>query len=301
MKKALWITATVVVISLLCTVCFSVALGSQGVQTILSQDWEQKLAYWSHNIKAIDDALDAVDDFADANTENMPKTNEQIAELPLRDDLYVRMDCGEVVIQRGTGDKIITKLEQFSRDIHETRNLVLTITNENTLSVSYPNDWNHIQARLTITIPHNITTLDIHVSAGNLDIEDITATTLSADVDAGNISLERVTAKTATVHTDLGEIEIDGDVRMEDSLTVTNDCGDVEFDIPRTAPYVLEFQVDMGNIQIDEETERLHYGKIQRTETGGDGYFLRNDVGKDVKYHISITVKLGNLKIDEAD
>lgn len=120
-------------------------------------------------------------------------------------------------------------------------------------------------------------------------------------MDAGNISLERVTAKTATVHTDLGEIEIDGDVRMEDSLTVTNDCGDVEFDIPRTAPYVLEFQVDMGNIQIDEETERLHYGKIQRTETGGDGYFLRNDVGKDVKYHISVTVKLGNLKIDEAD
>lgn len=301
MKKALWITATVVVISLLCTVCFSVALGSQGVQTILSQDWEQKLAYWSHNIKAIDDALDAVDDFADANTENMPKTNEQIAELPLRDDLYVRMDCGEVVIQRGTGDKIITKLEQFSRDINETRSLVLTVTNENTLSVSYPNDWNHIQARLTITIPHNITTLDIHVSAGNLDIEDITATTLSADVDAGNISLERVTAKTATVHTDLGEIEIDGDVRMEDSLTVTNDCGDVEFDIPRTAPYVLEFQVDMGNIQIDEETERLHYGKIQRTGTGGDGYFLRNDVGKDVQYHISVTVKLGNLKIDEAD
>lgn len=301
MKKALWITATVVVISLLCTVCFSVALGSQGVQTILSQDWEQKLAYWSHNIKAIDDALDAVDDFADANTENMPKTNEQIAELPLRDDLYVRMDCGEVVIQRGTGDKIITKLEQFSRDIHETRNLVLTVTNENTLSVSYPNDWNHIQARLTITIPHNITTLDIYVSAGNLDIEDITATTLSADVDAGNISLERVTAKTATVHTDLGEIEIDGDVRMEDSLTVTSDCGDVEFDIPRTAPYVLEFQVDMGNIQIDEETERLHYGKIQRTGTGGDGYFLRNDVGKDVQYHISVTVKLGNLKIDEAD
>ena len=301
MKKAIWITATVMVISLLCTVCFGVALGSQGIQSLISQDWDQQITYWSQHIHNIGNALDVIDDFTDVDAENMPKLNEQIAELPLSNDFYIRMDCGEVIVKRGTGDKIIAKLEQFSWNTEETRNLVLAITNDNTLAVSYPKGWNGIRARLTVTIPHEITTLDITVGAGKLELEDITATTLSAHVKAGDVSLERVTVKTATVHADIGEIEIDGDTRAEESLIVTSDCGNVEFDIPRTAPFVLDFQVETGDIKIDTETERLHNAKIQRAATGGNGYLFRNDTGKDVKCHILITVKLGDLKIDEAD
>lgn len=298
MKKAIWITATVMVVSLLCTVCFGVALGSQGVQSLISQDWEQKIAYWSQHINSIGNALDVIDDI---DAENMPKLNEKISELPLSNDFYIRMDCGEVIVKRGSGDKITAKLEQFSWNKEETRSLVLAVTNDNTLTVSYPKGWNGIRARLTVTIPHDITTLDVTVSAGELELEDITATTLSAHVKAGDISLERVTVKTATIHADVGEIEIDGDTRAEESLIVTNDCGNVEFDIPRTAPFVLDFQVEMGDIKIDSDTERLHNAKIQRAATGGNGYLFRNDIGKDVKCHILITVKLGDLKIDEAE
>lgn len=298
MKKAIWITAIVMVVSLLCTVCFGVALGSQGVQSLISQDWEQKIAYWSQHINSIGNALDVIDDI---DAENMPKLNEKISELPLSNDFYIRMDCGEVIVKRGSGDKITAKLEQFSWNKEETRSLVLAVTNDNTLTVSYPKGWNGIRARLTVTIPHDITTLDVTVSAGELELEDITATTLSAHVKAGDISLERVTVKTATIHADVGEIEIDGDTRAEESLIVTNDCGNVEFDIPRTAPFVLDFQVEMGDIKIDSDTERLHNAKIQRAATGGNGYLFRNDIGKDVKCHILITVKLGDLKIDEAE
>lgn len=301
MKKAIWITAVVMVVSLICTVCFGAALGSQGVQTLLAQDWEQKVNDWSRNLDSIDNALNVIDEFADVDIDDMPRIGEQIAELSLQNDLHIRMDCGEVIVKRGTGDKVIAKLEQFSRNLNETRSLVLTVTNENTLAVSYPKGWSGIRARLTVTIPHDITTLDIAVKTGELELEDITVTTLSADVDAGNISLERVNAKTATVHTDVGEIEIDSDTRAQESLIVTNNCGDVEFDIPRTAAFIMDFQVDTGNLQMDSETERLYNGKIRRSAVGSSGSLFRNGTGEDVKYHILITVKLGNLEIDTED
>ncbi len=303
MKKAIWITAAVMVVSLICTACFGAALGSQGVQTLLSQDWEQKAADWAQRIEAFDNTFDVLDDggFADADTDDMYKIGKEIAELPLCSDLYVRMDCGEVIIERGAGDKITATLEQFSWNTEESRRLVLTIINENTITVSYPKDWSGIQAKLKVTVPHDITTLDITVGTGELELKGITADALSATVNAGDISLERVTAKTAAVHADLGKIEIDSDTQAEENLTVTNNCGDVEFDIPRTAPFVMDFQVQTGSIRIDNETERLYNGKIQRATAGGSGRLLRNGTGVDVKYHILITVKLGNLKIDEAD
>lgn len=302
MKKAIWITAAVMVVALICTACFGAALGSQGVRALLSQDWEQKAARWEQRIEAAENTVDVLDGgFTDADTDDMYKIGKEVAELPLHSDLYIHMDCGEVIVERGTGDKITATLEQFSWDAEETRRLVLTITNENTLSVSYPKEWRGIQAKLKVTVPQDMTALDITVGAGGLELKDITADVLSAAVNAGDISLERVLAKTATVHADLGEIEIDCDTQAEESLTVTNNCGDVELDIPRTAPFLMDFQVQTGTVQVDRETERLYNGKIQRAAAGGSGRLFRNGAGVDVKYHIMVTVKLGDLKIDEAD
>ena len=117
--------------------------------------------------------------------------------------------------------------------------------------------------------------------AGNIQINDCTISKIEIDADAGNIEIDNCSSKTMNIKTDAGNININ-DTTFED-LDVKANFGNVEIEgVDDLEKYDIEAEVDAGFVQVGGRSSGSYYS----TSGNGSG-------------SIKVNVNAGNVEIDD--
>ncbi|MGN0519786.1 MAG: DUF4097 family beta strand repeat-containing protein [Candidatus Fimenecus sp.] len=294
MKKAMIATAVVLVLSFISTVCFGVALGSQGLRAFFRDggvldEWTDTVTDWNDILLYTDETVDTDDR---ANLFSSESTT-----LAAGDTLTVTANCGNIRIQRGAGDKVEAVLEQYSNRVNPTPKYTLSILNDNEIQLSAASGLDGVAAVLTVYVPQSLGSLTVETKLGEVEIRDIAAENLSVTVSTGDLDLENCTLKTASLRVNTGDIEIKKTVTVTETLSVDCACGDVDIEIPETAPFTMQYTVQTGNAEIEAEIPSELLRSVTRKNASCQGALQRTDADGATGAQYDISVDLGNLEI----
>lgn len=126
MKKAIIATAVVLVLSFVSTVCFGVALGSQGLRAFFRDGGV--LDEWSGAVSDWNDALLYTDALADTDERENLFSNEGTL-LEAVDSLKITANCGKVRVLQGTGEQVEVSLRNIPPASTRRRNMCFPFRN----------------------------------------------------------------------------------------------------------------------------------------------------------------------------
>lgn len=295
MKKAILATAVVMVLAFVSTLCFGVALGSQGLRAFfrdggILDGWSEEISNW-HDVAMYGEDVVDTDNCA-------PLFSSESVELPAKDTLQITADCAKIHILRGTGETVEVVLEQYSARANPTSKYTLSVANDTEIHLSAASELDGAVANLLVYVPQTLQNLSVENKLGETDIEGITADNLSVHLYTGDLDLHRVTVKTADLRVDLGDVDLDSFVTVGESLRLDCACGNVDFNIPASAPFTLLYKVQTGNIETDESIPREMIRSVKRTGSTCEGELSRTSANGNAGGQYAITVELGNLEID---
>ncbi|MGN0571179.1 MAG: DUF4097 family beta strand repeat-containing protein [Candidatus Fimenecus sp.] len=294
MKKAILATAVVLFLSFISTVCFGVALGSQGLHAFFRDggvldDWTDTISDWNDVILYTDELVD---------TDDRAKLfcSESTA-LAAGDTLNITAQCGNIRILRGTGDKVEVALEQYSDRVNPSPKYTLSILNDNEIQLSAASDLDGVAAVLTVYVPQALAALTVETKLGEVEIRDITVDNLSVTVFTGDLDLKNCTLKTADLCVKTGDIDLKKTVTVAETLRVNCACGDVDIEIPETAPFTLQYTVQTGEAEIEADIPSELLRAVSRNGTTCQGELRRLAADGALGAQYDISVDLGNLEI----
>ncbi len=304
MKKTMITLAVLLAVSLICTVCFGTALGSQGIRAFFRDDgvldsWVERMDNWSETAVHVNDWND-IDDLFDEDSRAYLFDSQEV-ELPAGDTLSLYADCGDIRILRGTGDTVKATLEQYSRRNSPTSKYALETADESTLRLKAQPNLNGVGARLTVYLPQQLTNLNVEVSAGDVRLEDLTADTLHVKLNAGDLDLTRITAKQISLTVDAGDVDIGNGVTASESFTLDCACGDVNFVLPPTVPFTLDYTVQTGDVEIDPSVNQGYIRSANRNGAHCTGSLTRASTDGTAESVIQLYIDLGDLDITLID
>lgn len=295
MKKAILATAVVMVVAFISTICFGVALGSQGLRAFfrdggILDGWSQEFSDW-HDVAMYGEGI--------VDTENRSLLfNSESAQLPAKDTLKITADCAEIRVLRGTGETVEVVLEQYSARTNPTTKYTLSVLSDTEIHLDAADDLDGVVANLLVYVPQHLQNLTVENELGETDFEDITADNLTVHLGTGDLELRRVTVKTADLRVELGDAHLENTVTASESLRLTCACGNVEFEIPATAPFTLRYKVQTGNVETDDSIPREMIRSVNRAGATCEGELARASADGAVGGLYEITADLGNLEIE---
>lgn len=294
MKKAIIATAVVLVLSFISTVCFGVALGSQGLRAFFRDGGV--LDEWSGAVSDWNDVILYTDALADTDErENLFSSEGTL--LDAVDSLKITANCGEVRVLQGTGEQVEVSLEQYSSRVNPSPKYVLSVPQPGEIQLSAASDLDGVAAVLTVYVPKALTALTVEVRYGSVEIRDISAERMAVTLDAGDLDLAGCTLTTADLRVNTGDIEIEKTVTVTESLCVDCACGDVDIEIPETAPFTMQYTVQTGNAEIEAEIPSELLRTVTRKNSSCQGELQRAGADGTAGAQYDISVNLGNLEI----
>lgn len=296
MKKWVIALAILFVASLIATVCFGVSLGTRAVVELFKDDGIVET--WAGRIEMLVDG----DIFDWDDDDYAYVVDVQSAELPAGASLSVLADCGNVRIMRDSGTTVRATLEQTTT--HRSGKAMFTLTAEenNTLRLSstQKNFRHGVKATLTVYIPAELTELYVETRVGNVELEDLHLDTLHVEVATGNLEMAHITAKQISAKVDLGQADLDRDVTASELLTVDCSCGNIAYCLPASTPFSLDYKVQTGNAQIDNDVSSGYTLSSTRQGVGCEGSISRiTELGTPST--ITLKVGTGNIEIEAND
>ncbi|MGN0562348.1 MAG: DUF4097 family beta strand repeat-containing protein [Candidatus Fimenecus sp.] len=294
MKKAIIATAVVLVLSFISTVCFGVALGSQGLRAFFRDGGV--LDEWSGAVSDWNDVILYTDALADTDErENLFSSEGTL--LDAVDSLKITANCGEVRVLQGTGEQVEVSLEQYSSRVNPSPKYVLSVPQPGEIQLSAASDLDGVAAVLTVYVPKALTALTVEVRYGSVEIRDISVDRMDITLDAGDLDLAGCTLTTADLRVNTGDIEIEKTVTVTESLCVDCACGDVDIEIPETAPFTMQYTVQTGNAEIEAEIPSELLRTVTRKNSSCQGELQRAGTDGTAGAQYDISVNLGNLEI----
>lgn len=294
MKKAMIATAVVLVLSFISTVCFGVALGSQGLRAFFRDGGV--LDEWSGAVSDWNDVILYTDALADTDErENLFSGEGTLLEAV--DSLKITANCGEVRVLQGTGEQVEVSLEQYSSRVNPSPKYVLSVPQPGEIQLSAASDLDGVAAVLTVYVPKALTALTIDVRYGSVEVRDISVGRLAVTLDAGDLDLAGCTLTTAELRVNTGDIEIEKNVTVTESLCVDCACGDVGIEIPETAPFTMQYTVQTGNAEIEAEIPSELIRTVTRKNSSCQGALQRASTDGATGVQYTVSVNLGNLEI----
>ena len=294
MKKAIIATAVVLAVSFISTVCFGVALGSQGLRAFFRDGGV--LDAWTDAVSGWQDVLIYTEDLVDTDDRTQLFSSEG-TELSVCDTLKITAQCGNIRVLRGTGDKVEVSLEQYSGSVNPSPKYTLSVPNNGEIHLSAASNLDGVAAVLTVYVPQSLTALTVESGYGEVDIEDVTAETLHVTLSAGDLDLAGCTLKTADLCVNTGDVDIKRTVTVSESLKLTCACGDADIEIPETAPFTLQYAVQTGDAEIEARIPSEMLRSVKRNGASCQGELQRRAANGEIGGQYDITVTLGNLEI----
>lgn len=294
MKKAIIATAAVLVLSFISTVCFGVALGSQGLHAFFRDggvldDWKDATADW-------DDVIVYAADLADTDDQSQLFASESV-EISAVDTLKITAPCGNVRVRRGTGEKITVTLEQYSARVNASSKYTVTIPQDGEIQLSAASDISGVAAVLTVYVPQPLAALTVDAQLGEVDIRDITAEVLTVNLSTGDLDLAACTLNNANLRVSTGDIDIKNTVSVAEKLVLDCACGDADLELPATAPFTLRYTVQTGDVELQTELPSEWTRSVQRNGVSCKGEIQHTGADGETGGLYEVTLNLGNLEI----
>ena len=162
--------------------------------------------------------------------------------------ISMNMNLGDVDIESGEALKVsYTFPEELVPEV-TVENGILTIEQSaKNIQSTLGND----RCKMTVTIPEGteLTSIDVTMDAGDLDVDELTADTLSVMMSAGDLTVSDSMIGTVNAENDFGNVTLDV---TADKVSASVDAGDIEI---KTNALTIVADCDLGNIDIITEKD----------------------------------------------
>ena len=227
----------------------------------------------SHSVKKNDKSYDKVEKTTPTNS-----GSSEIAvsgtkyTLPAFSSLNIQSDMDNIEIKAGEESSLfykkgknINSWVEFSVS-DDTLNIISRVEDEDRLNL---NSIKKESGKITVTVPSSIDikSLDISISMGNTEIEDIKkGGTAVISSDMGNITIKDGAFHSINASSSMGNIKLD-DVVIEAESFVSSDMGNITVDLDMNISDIsLDLLTDLGNIKIDGK--KYHGSYISGSKDG---------------------------------
>ena len=239
----------------------------------------------------------------DADTVSSSESNESSLM-----SIVVDSDVADVIVQESDDDEVHVRYEnkgslkqqlRYRYYFREENNTIYTGVRRAYTKSGYVSINHTPHITLTIEVPDEMNSIEIHSMSGDVDVEEANAEKITISSTSGDISFEG-NAKKLTLNTVSGDIECTTDERFEgDMHTVSGDInleanstfnakmattsGDIEIELNDTDGYDLKFNTVSGDVDIDYEGECHSYSRSGRASYGNNGaVIVANTVSGDI-------------------
>lgn len=294
MKKAMLASVILLVVSLVSTVCFGVALGAQGLRALfgqsgLVQDWAQSAVEWRDAVLYTADILE--------ENENMRLFSRESEPLPAAAKLEIDAQVGNILLLPSETGAASAVLEQWSDRKAPSAVYTLSVSG-NKISLAADDTLDGTVALLKVYLPQEVRSVTAKTALGSISFGKVSLTQADLQTQTGGIVLEsggRV--QTASVYSAVGAIAVSDAFTVTDSLTLTNDCGDVELGLPQKQPFTLHYTVETGTVETDAELPAAWQHSVQTAGSRRTGSLENSEAAlPHARYQVQIGV--GNLELD---
>lgn len=202
------------------------------------------------NISFVDDILDeAEDNISDIDISGNQEIRDKVEKsLDSVVNLDIDVEVGDAIIQIGSENKV-TFYNMSDREWEirydegetkiETNNKIKRINSD---------------AKMVIEVKAGeVSSLDISVDVGNLEVNDQNLKELDASCDVGSMSFKNVVSNYTKLSTDTGTISFAGE--LHGKTKIENDVGSVELTIKgKSEDYGYKIKTDMGEVEYDGQS-----------------------------------------------
>lgn len=319
MKKAIIISAVVLAVAIISTVCFGAAVG-----------YREMDKYWDGNPGEFFDRMEnavSYGDFDDWSAMETPSNLRETRGMDLlspmegKDTLRIHADAAEVEIIRSADGSFSADMDIYSLSgKYDAQRYNLSSTSEYDVYLECDSDKKpNCVAALRVVVPDSIknlvvdvdagevdvtgltlASLDVKLSAGNVEIHNLTADDIKLALEAGNLETENCNVQNAEVNINMGNAELSESFIYTKSLKVNVEMGDAEIALPRyPQAFTLNYDMSMGNLERDDDYDGRD---VDFHSSGGsqNGTVSRNPQSLPVEeiIKIDVSVSMGNIKID---
>lgn len=242
MKKTIIGTLVVLILSIISVVCFGVALGAQVTKGVIDpqseiRKWIEKYSISDIIGNASDTVYNVNDHFWSENTGTLIATDKleldpQNSEYSTIPHYNIDAEFAKINIIPGSSEKIVFTLQQYKLSSASSQPAYSLSKQDNTITVGV-NDTTqtkHVVAVLTVEVPKKalvgdfeidlecgyitldqidfVNSLDISLSAGNIDLKSGQSEKCTLKVGAGNINIGTFLAKSTDLDIGVGYAEI---------------------------------------------------------------------------------------------
>lgn len=294
MKKVMLASVVLLVVSLVSTVCFGVALGAQGLRALFGQsgpvqDWAQSAVEWRDAVLYTADILE--------ENENMRLFSRESEPLPAAAKLEIDAQVGNILLFPSETSAVSVVLEQWSDRKAPSAAYTLSVSG-NKISLAADDTLDGTVALLKVYLPQEVRSVTAKTALGSISFGKVSLTQADLQTQTGGIVLEsggRV--QTASVYSAVGAIAVSDAFTVTDSLTLTNDCGDVELGLPQKQPFTLHYTVETGTVETDAELPAAWQHSVQTAGSRRTGSLENSEAAlPHARYQVQIGV--GNLELD---
>lgn len=148
--------------------------------------------------------------------------------------------------------------------------------------------------------------MELQVSSGNIEFQELRAQNLTVDVSSGNIEIERIQTESGRLDVRSGDIDIyeytgvldarvtsgNIDLYMKEltgDIDVSCKSGNIDLYLPSDSAFTFTSRVSSGDV--DSDFEGIMYDSDGRAGSG--------TVGKNPQYTVSVDVTSGNVNLEQ--
>jgi hypothetical protein len=217
--------------------------------------------------------------------------------------LVLDISAANVKIVPGTSGQIGVALTKEARAV--THGAAQQAVNDITLDTAQSGDTVHVgihepgfgqfpqvvkrQVELSITVPAS-TNLDLELSAGNAEVSGLTGT-LQGHMSAGNLDLRDMTVTgDSSLHMSAASMTYDGSLASGASFEVSMSAGNLDITLPRATATHVEASATAGNVDVSG------WSGIHPSRQAGESS-LSADLNPNPTSTLSIQVSAGNVTL----
>lgn len=198
----------------------------------------------------------------------------------------IDLSIGDIEITEGDSYKLEIKNLQEDEYSIDMRGTTLDIKTDIDYHINL--FLNHLDYKMTLTIPRDVELEDVilHSHMGDIELNDVDMESLKITQDMGDIDVYDV-----IIDGDCELLNKMGDIKFRGKswglMHVDNKMGDIKLSIEdEEADYSYDLSTNMGDIKLNGES--LNDGFVSK-EKGGN---------KDAKYHIEVDDRMGDIKLE---
>ena len=210
------------------------------------------------------------------------------------DMIKVDVNLMDVTILAGEQFYLNCEYSDGLEPVYEVKNKTLTIKQR-----AYSSKWgvNNAHCSLSLTIPTQMNSIDVHTALGNINLEGISASECSLLSNLGNCTLKKCSFVESDLTTNLGEISVRdtslgrakvkndmGEISLDTctfgDLGITASMGSVSVDAAQDLDgYDMELEADLGSVHVNNSNE-------------GTKYHQKGDAGE-----LEIDTSMGSIRV----